>query len=581
MLARIVLVVTLLALTTAPLSAQDAERAWAGRYERHAVAADHPLASEAGLEVLRAGGNAAEAGVATALALGVVSPASSGLGGGGFALYFRASDRTLTFIDFREEAPSAATATMFARREGDDDLTAASRSREGGLAVGVPGEPAGLDMLLARFGSGRIERAVVVAPAERLAREGFEVSSFVSNASAGFAAALHADPGLDALFPDGVEDRLPAGAAITRPELADAIATFGREGAAPFYTGDIAREIVAAVARRGGILTEADLAAYAAVEREPLRATAFGLDVASAPPPSAGGITLVTSLAFLDRVLGGVRPQSDGAALRHAIATSYFGAFLDREATLGDPDHVDVPTSTLVSHARVSMRAALFEPWRARPSDDFVLPFHPPEPETTPGSDAGTSHLCVVDAEGNVLALTTTVNLYFGARISAHGIVLNDEMDDFAREVGADNAFALVGGAPNLPGPGRRPVSSMSPTIVLENGLPIFCGGGSGGSRIPTAVLQTIVFTLFLGDDAGDAVARRRIHHQAHPDELLFEHGLDPRIVLGLEMRGHDVTEIANGANTQVLHLLRDDTGAIVAIEAASDLRKGGEPRGD
>ena len=567
---------------TAAQGASVAVRPFAGRYARHAVAADHPLASEAGLEILRAGGNAAEAGVATALALGVVSPASSGLGGGGFALYYRAADHSFTFIDFREEAPSAITSTTFARREGDDGATAANRSREGGLAVAVPGEPAGLDALLTLFSSGRVTRTAVAAPAERLAREGFIVSTFVSNASAEVAVALHADPGLHALFPAGATDRIPAGATITRPELADAIATFGREGAAPFYTGDIAREIAAAVAARGGVLTEADLAEYAIRVRDPLTADVLGLHVVTAPPPSAGGATIVTSLAFLDRTLSrDGMPLDDGPALRHALATSFFGAFLDREASLGDPDHVVVPTAELVSLDRVSLRAALFSPWTARPSDDFVLPFAAIAPPTTPGSDAGTSHLCVADSEGNVLALTTTVNLYFGARISAHGIVLNDEMDDFAREVGADNAFALVGGAPNLPGPGRRPVSSMAPTIVTRDGLPVFCAGASGGSRIPTAIVQTLVYTLLLGDDAGAAVERRRIHHQAHPDELVFEHGLDPRIVLGLELRGHHTREIPTGANTQIIRIVRDESGAVVAIEAASDLRKGGEPRGE
>jgi gamma-glutamyltranspeptidase/glutathione hydrolase len=563
------------------LLAQAALPPHGGTYARHAVAADHPLASEAGLAVLRAGGNAADAGVATALTLGVVSPASSGLGGGGFALYYRASDRSLTFLDFREEAPSAATASTFTRRDGDDDATAAGRSRIGGLAVAVPGEPAGLDALLRRFGSGRVDRAEIASHAARHAREGFAASSYVSRMSATVAATLRADAVLGSFFPSPEADRIPEGAILQNPELAAAIEAFGRSGARPFYRGAIAREIVRVVREHGGILSAEDLRAYEVRERAPLRVSALGLDVATAPPPSAGGITLASSLAFLEarygRSAGEVDP--DAPSFRHALAASFYGAYLDREATLGDPDHVEVPTAALIDPARAAARAALLSPWHARPSDDFAMPLAP-DPAATPGSDAGTSHLCVVDAEGNVLALTTTVNLLFGAQLTAHGIVLNDEMDDFAREVGADNAFGLVGGAPNLPGPGRRPVSSMSPTIVLRDGLPAMCVGASGGSRIPTATLQVLLFALLFGEHAADAVAHRRIHHQAHPDELLYERGMDPALVLGLELRGHAVREIEGSANVQAIVLRRGEEGR-VTLEAASDPRKDGAPRGD
>lgn len=552
-----------------------------GDFSRHAVAADHPLASEAGLAVLRAGGNAADAGVATALTLGVVSPASSGLGGGGFLLYYRASDRTLTFLDFREEAPSAATASMFARREGDDDAAAAARSQIGGLAVAVPGEPAGLDELLRRFGSGRVSRAEIAAHAARHAREGVAASSYVSRMSGVVAATMRADALLGSFFPSPEADRIPEGALLRSPELAEAIEAFGRSGARPFYRGALAREIVRVVQERGGILSAADLRAYAVRERAPLRASAFGLDVATAPPPSAGGITLASSLAFLAERYGESAGEidPDAPAFRHALAASFYGAYLDREATLGDPDHVDVPTEALIDPARAAARAALLEPWRARPSDDFALPLAP-EPPALPGGDAGTSHLCVVDSEGNVLALTTTVNLLFGAQLTAHGIVLNDEMDDFARGVGEGNAFGLLGGAPNLPGPGRRPVSSMAPTIVLRGGAPVMCVGASGGSRIPTATLQVMLFALLFGEHAEAAVSHRRIHHQAHPDELLYERGMDPALVLGLELRGHAVREIEGSANVQAIVLRAREDGSVV-LEAASDPRKNGAPRGD
>jgi gamma-glutamyltranspeptidase/glutathione hydrolase len=561
-----------------------------GTYTHFAVAADHPLASEAGLAVLRAGGNAADAGVATALALGVVSPASSGLGGGGFALYYRASDRSLTFIDFREEAPSAATPDMFARREGDDDATAANRSRTGGLAVGVPGEPAGLEEILTRFGSDHVSRVEIASHAARYARDGYPMGAYVSRMSSYVASSLRSDPVYGPYLPAATGEApapgtrsagegIPVGTLVRNPGLADAIETFGRSGARDFYRGAIAREIVRVVRANGGIMTAADLRAYSAQVREPLRGTAFGYEIVTAPPPSAGGVTILSSLSFLSTAFPDGLPPADAPSFRHALAASWYGAYLDREATLGDPDHVSVPVAALLDPARAAERASRLMPWHARSSDDFVLPIVP-EPAVTPGGDDGTSHFCVVDGEGNVLAMTTTVNLLFGARLTAHGIVLNDQMDDFAREVGASNAFSLVGGAPNLPGPGRRPVSSMAPTIVLRDGVPVMVAGASGGSRIPTATEQVILFSLIYGEHAGAAIAHPRIHHQAHPDELSFERGMSPALVFGLAMRGHVLREVDGSANAQAIVIRRAEDGS-VALEAGCDARKDGEPRGE
>jgi gamma-glutamyltranspeptidase/glutathione hydrolase len=552
---------------------------FANRYAHYAVAADHPLASEAGASILQAGGNAADAAVATALALGVVSPASSGLGGGGFALYYRASDRSITFLDFRERAPSAATPEMFARREGDDDATAAARSQTGGLAVGVPGEPAGLDAILARFGSGRVARADLAAPAEALATDGFPASRTVARYSESLVATLAADAVLRSFLPPELGPITP-GRRLTNPALARTLHQFGAHGAQPFYRGAIAREIVRVVRAHGGIVTAADLAGYTVTERTPLRATRFGHVVVTAPPPSAGGFTLLASLGLLERWM----PQPhEGAALRHALAESWIGPFGDRQAYAGDPDFAAIPVDALLDDARLAERATRFDPWRHRSAGDWAMPL--PDVSTAPtegGDDHGTSHFCVVDAEGNVMAMTTTVNLEFGARITAGGMVLNDQMDDFAREVGAANAYGLVGGAANLPGPGHRPVSTMSPTLVLdESGAPILCLGGSGGSRIVTAVEQVLVFTLFVDATVGDAVTRARVHHQGAPDALSTEWALPADLALALSARGHDLSAaVERSAIVQALRLRRDASGAIVAIEAASDPRKDGEPRG-
>lgn len=549
-----------------------------GAYERYAVAADHPLASEAGAEVLAAGGNAADAAAATMLALGVVSPASSGLGGGGFALYYRASDRTVHYLDFRERAPMAATPDMFARREGDDDQTAASRSRVGGLAVGVPGEPAGIEALIDRFGSRAVTRQQIVAPALRYASEGFEASPAIEQYSRWVGPALRADPVLGRWLPEG-ETVIPAGRRLTNPEQARTLRELAARGAAPFYRGRIAREIVRRVRQAGGVLTLEDLAAYQVAVREPLSATHFGHRWVTAPPPSAGGVTLLASLGLLERWVPEAHRRADSALFRHALAESWKGPYTDRHLYLGDPDHVDVPTAALLSPARVDARAGLFHPTLARPTERYDVPLAGYERRAAvPGSDGGTSHFCVVDAEGNVAAVTTTVNLLFGARFTAAGLVMNDQMDDFAREVGQPNAFGLVGGAPNLPGPGRRPLSSMSPTLVFAGDEPVLCLGGAGGSRIITATQQVALFSILFGDRPGQALARARVHHQGNPEQLFVEAALDPAMRAELAARGHALREIDHSAVVQVIRIVRD--GDTRRIFAASDPRKSGRPAG-
>lgn len=580
-LVRVALVLVLVGIAwpvEARLLAPDA-RPFHARYAHHAVAADHPLASQAGADILAAGGNAADAAVATALALGAVSPASSGLGGGGFALYYRASDRSLTFLDFRDRAPMAATPDMFARREGDDEAAAAARSQTGGLAVAVPGEPAGLMEILERFGSHRVTRAAITAPAEHYAHEGVPASRIVAGYSRPFVALLAADPVLGAFLPSPTEP-IPQGAPLRNEALARTLHELGAHGARAFYRGAIAREIARVVRAHGGILTDDDLAAYEVVERTPLRATRFGREIVTAPPPSAGGFTLLASLGLLERWMPTPR---EGAALRHALAESWLGPFADRMAYAGDPDFTPIPVDALLDPARLDARAAVFDPHRARPMADFAMPLPDTQPTASEGGDDhGTSHLCVVDDEGNVMALTTTVNLPFGARLTAAGIVLNDQMDDFARGVGETNAFGLVGGAANLPGPGHRPVSTMSPTIVLENGLPVMCLGGSGGSRIVTAVEQVLVFRLFVDGTMGAAVERPRVHHQGAPDTLSTEIGLPDALALALAARGHRLSAPVEGsANVQGIAIERDAQGAVIALDAASDPRKDAEPRGE
>jgi gamma-glutamyltranspeptidase/glutathione hydrolase len=539
-------------------------------FARYAVAADHPEASAAGAAALAAGGNAADAAAATMLALGVVSPSSSGLGGGGFALYYRARDRTLTFLDFRETAPGKATPDMFQQRPGEAPELAQARSQRGGLAVGVPGEPLGIAELVKRFGKKPLSFSV--KPAEQLARGGFTVSEHTRR-MLGFAGeALARLPAIASVF-GGLTATVSK---AKNPALAATLRSFARSGPKLFYSGALARQIVQAVQREGGILEPEDLARYRVVERAPLRAPALGYEWVSAPPPSAGGFTVLTSLALLGRVLPGVQ-QRTGVERLHALVESWKGPYLDRQRYFGDPDHVDVPLAALLDPARVEQRARRFTRAQARPPRDYDLPLAPAAPPAKAPDEHGTSHLCVVDEEGNIAAVTTTINLMFGAQIAVGGFWLNNEMDDFAREVGKDNAFGLVGGAPNLPGPHKRPVSSMAPSIVFSGDDPVLCVGGSGGSRIPTAVEQVALYVLKDGLHPSEASAAPRVHHQGEPDEVSARDLPEP-IQKALAARGHRLVPAGFSAHVQAIRISGPGPTRLLA---GSDPAKGGEPRGE
>jgi gamma-glutamyltranspeptidase / glutathione hydrolase len=563
----------LLSLAALPLALLDGKKARSAdglAFRKYVVAADHSDASAAGATILQQGGTAADAAAATMLALGVASPTGSGLGGGGFALYYRARDKTLTFLDFRETAPAATKPDLFHAREGETPEQTNARSRSGGLAVGVPGEPAGISELVKRFGKKSL--AQVVAPAASLAREGFHISAHTQRLIGMPGASFARDPLLQSVFGASALAQKRA----QNPALAATLQRFGREGAKLFYSGALTPQIVSAAKQQGGILTAADLAKYRVVTREPLRGTRLGYDWVTAPLPSAGGYTLLSSLGLLERWLPTAAHWKSSERL-HALVESWKGAYLDRQGYFGDPDHVKVPLSELTAEARVDARAGRYHPALALASSAYAEPLvTPPAAAKTP-DNRGTSHLCVVDGEGNIAAVTTTVNLTFGAGIGVAGFWLNDEMDDFAREVGKANAFGLVGGAPNLPGPGKRPVSSMAPTIVFQGGEPVLCIGGSGGSRIPTAVEQVALYVLHDGLHPAQAVVAPRVHHQGDPEQL---EGRDvPAATLAeLTARGHKVATTQWSAQVQAVRIVH---GAEPRLEAASDPGKGGEPRGE
>ncbi|MCC6998618.1 MAG: gamma-glutamyltransferase [Deltaproteobacteria bacterium] len=549
------------------------------------MAADHPLASAAGAEILRRGGNAVDAACATVFALGVVNPQASGLGGGGFAVIYRPGAAPEA-LDFRETAPAAATRDMYLR----DGEPVPTLSQKGALAVAVPGELAGCADLVKRLG--KLKLRAVLEPARRLAARGFPAGPHLvraANDPRAFATAPPdkpeppPEPGYLALVRPGGKPMVE-GQIIRRPELARTLATLQKQGPDAFYRGTIAKKMVAAVAAAGGILTLADLANYKVVARTPVELSYRGRRVLSMPPPSSGGIALCETLGILQAA----RPElaslgGNSSAYLHLVAEALKHAFADRARHLGDPAFFQVPVAHLLDpayHAALARRIAT----TARPSKnlDSYGTAAPLSALAAPPDDHGTSHVSVVDSSGMAVALTTTVNLDFGARFVAGdtGIVLNDQMDDFSAKVGVPNAFGLIGGEANAIAPGKRPLSSMTPTVVLGPGSPDveFVLGGAGGPTIISGTLQVLLNLTELGMDAEAAVATPRMHAQWQPDLLMLEteHPLDVRSAL--ERRGHVLAPTTAARPLGVVQAIRRFPDG--HLEAASDPRKFGAPAG-
>ena len=492
-----------------------------------AVAADHELASQAGAEVLHAGGNAVDAAIAAALASGVVQPSGSGLGGGGFALVVPPQGEAVV-LDFREVAPAGVTMAAYA---------GGASSTLGGTAVAVPTEGIGLAELHRRFGRASLE--TIAAPAVRLADAGFPTGTHLADALAG-------SPDMNVLFLAGNR----------RPALAEALRAWASTDGEAFRTGWVAQDFVDTSAAHGGWLTMADLAAYKVETRAPLRASLGARTVLTMPPPSSGGVALL-------QLLGAVKP---GVTSLHCEVEAAKHAMADRSAFGGDPAfaHVDVPA--LLAPARIAATAADCAD-RTFPPEHYAVPLPPPD-------DHGTLHISVMDAEGWAVALTTTINTSFGSHLVApkSGIVLNDEMDDFQTRPGRPNAFGLVQGEANNVQPGKRPLSSMTPTVVLgADGRPELAVGASGGPFIITATWQAMENVLEKGMSAAEAVSAPRWHHQWMPDAALVEAGFAGADEL--RAHGHDVRIVEKPfCSVQVV------TRQGGKFDAASDPRKGGEP---
>jgi gamma-glutamyltranspeptidase/glutathione hydrolase len=527
------------------------------------VAADNADAARVGAEVLAAGGNAADAAAATALALGVVHPGSSGIGGGGFALVYVARDRRVYAFDFREVAPAALTPAHFEAQGALDP----ARAQVGGLAVAVPGEVAGLEELVRRFGRRPFRKAV--EPAARLAKTGFAASRFLAEQAADELAGAQEDPWFARWL-----TRVREGERIARPELARALGAIAKQGSRAFYRGWIAKDIVDAVTSRGGVMTLDDLAAYRVIEREPLWGQWRGLRVAAMPLPSSGGLVVLASLGLLDATGEDLAALGAGSsASLHLLAEAFKHAFADRARLLADPDYATVSAERFLAAARLAALARRIRKLTVGEHDDYG---DASVGDAAPArDDGGTSHLCVIDADGNAVALTTTINLEFGAGViaPASGVVLNDEVDDFTLRAGVPNAFGLVQSEANLVGGGKRPLSSMSPTLVFDGDRVVGCVGGSGGPRIITGVVQVLLNVFVHGMDARAAVEAPRIHHQWLPDALGLEREIPRDVEALLGARGHATGPLRNSSAVQLI-VVRDDG----TREAAGDPRKHGAP---
>ena len=529
-----------------------------------AVASAEPYANEVGLETLRRGGNAVDAAVATALALAVTHPEAGNLGGGGFALL--RMDGRLASLDFRETAPAAARREMYLDASGEPRPQA---SIFGGLAAGVPGSPHGLWELHRKHG--RLPWRRVVEPARRLAASGFVVSYRLEAILEKYRERLERFPETARVWLPG-GDPPPAGSRFRQPALARALKAYARRGPAALTEGPLAEAAARAARRHGGVLAAADLAAYGAVWRQPVRFEAFGWRLAGMDLPSSGAVVVGQVLGIAERVGWADRPRL-GADRAHLLAEAMRRAFVDR-LLLGDPSTAKGQAADLLAAAWLSRRAASIDPQRATDSQQLE-----PWPAEAALEAAATTHLSVVDGQGNLVALTTTLNGLFGScvLVPEAGYLLNNEMDDFTTAPGRPNLFGLVQGEANEIAPGKRMLSSMSPTIAWRDGEALALGG-RGGPRIPTGTAQVLLNLLADGDGLQAAVDRPRIHHQWMPDKLWAEEdALSPETRAELERRGHLLDERESVGRVHAVRLRAD--GKVVAAADPRDRGSAGVVR--
>ena len=498
------------------------------------VVAQESRAAMIGAEVLKRGGNAVDAAVAVGFAMAVTYPRAGNIGGGGFMVIHLAKGKRGPAqdiaIDYRETAPAATTRETFLDTKGEADP---AKSRDQGLGIGVPGTVAGLTHALEKYGSGKFKLAQLITPAIDLARNGYKVGDEFEDTGRSSITRMAKWPSTAKLFlkPDG--SLIARGTQLVQTDLAITLEAISKNGPRAFYEGPVAEKIAAAVREAGGLMTAEDLKNYKAVERPVLRGTYRGLRIVSMPPPSSGGVVLLEMLNMLE----GFRLKAGDPDSAHLLIETMRYAYADRAHLLGDPDFVKVPIAGLLSKRYAASLRAKIDRQRATPSDKIKTA----DPASFEGNN--TTHYSVLDRFGNAVANTYTLNLSYGVGMIAEGtgVLLNNELDDFAAAPGVPNAFGLVGYEANEPGPNKRPLSSMTPTIVLHNGRPLIVTGSPGGSRIITAVLQVLLNVIDHRMSIAEAVQAPRIHHQWKPDETMVEAGVPESLVKALQARGHSV----------------------------------------
>ena len=514
------------------------------------VVSQDAAASRVGLDILQRGGNAIDAAVAVGFALAVTLPQAGNIGGGGFMVLHRADTHVTTAIDYRETAPTQTTPDVFLNPDGQANPF---KSRYSGLGVGVPGTVAGLELAWRKYGSGKFTFGELVEPAVKLARQGLTVEGDFGDTLPIIAPVLALHPSSARIYLKPDLSPPQPGEHVALDDLAATLERIRDLGPDGFYKGPVAQKIAAAVQEIGGRMTPDDLANYSAIEREPVRGTYRGHEIVSMPPPSSGGAHVIEILNILEGF-----PLADqglnSAATIHEMSEAEKLAYADRAQYLGDPDFVKIPLKGLTSKAYADSLRATIRPDRARPPQE-IMPGDPQRYE----SDQ-TTHFSVVDGDGNAVANTYTLNFFYGCGVVADGtgVILNNELDDFSAKLGAPNAFGLLGGDANAPGANRRPLSSMSPTLVFKDDQIELVTGSIGGSRIITMVVQIVLDIIDHGLNIAEAVAAPRTHDQGFPDELRVERGLSPDTMRLLQALGHKV-------------VVREATGSAASIVRAAD----------
>lgn len=534
---------------------------------KHAmVASQHPLASQIGADVMKQGGNAVDAAIAVALALAVVYPEAGNLGGGGFMLV-RFKDGRTTAIDYREMAPGAANRDVFVDKNGEL-IKGEGSSTVGYRAAGVPGTPAGLDYAFRKYGSKKLTWEQLVEPSRKLAQNGFVLTDRLANLFKSYKETLEKYEDSKRIFLNGGKF-YEEGDVLKQPELAATLGRIEKFGVKDFYEGATAKMIADDMKTHGGLITLQDLKNYQPQERTPLRGNYRGYEIITMPPPSSGGIVMLQCLNMLEKY--DLRRMEYNSSQKYHVLTEVLRrAFADRAEFMGDPDFVNVPVADLIAKSYAEKRGETIDLTKASKSSDVR------SGEIVGKEPMETTHFTVVDEEGNVVTNTYTINDLYGSRVTAKGtgVLLNDEMDDFAARPGKPNMFGLIQGERNSVQPKKRPLSSMTPTIVLrKDGSLWFALGARGGPRIITAVLETVINMIDHDMNFQQAMDAPRIHHQWFPDEILYEpFGMSPDTRSALEKLGHKFADKPGFVASATGIAIEEKTGVrIGAIDARSD----------